>query len=43
MVEHEIHHHAQSYVYLNLLKVKTPPIFGMTSEEIQERSIKIQT
>ncbi|HUI28949.1 MAG TPA: DinB family protein [Candidatus Acidoferrales bacterium] len=40
MVEHEIHHRAQLYIYLNLLKVKTPPIFGLTAEEIQERSVK---
>ena len=40
MVEHEIHHRAQLYIYLNLLHVKTPPLFGLTAEEVQERSIK---
>ena len=40
MVEHEIHHRAELYIYLNLLKVKTPPMFGLTSEEVQEGSIK---
>jgi uncharacterized damage-inducible protein DinB len=34
MVEHEIHHRAQLYIYLNLLDVKTPPIFGLTAEEL---------
>jgi uncharacterized damage-inducible protein DinB len=38
MVEHEIHHRAQLYIYLNMLKIKTPPLFGLTSEEVQERS-----
>ncbi|HEV8274045.1 MAG TPA: DinB family protein [Chitinophagaceae bacterium] len=40
MVEHEIHHRAELYIYANLLKIKTPPMFGLTSEEVQERSIK---
>ena len=38
MVEHEIHHRAELYIYLNLLNVKTPPMFGLTAEEVQERS-----
>ncbi len=41
MVEHEIHHRAQLYIYLNMLDVKTPPMFGLTAEEVQERSIRI--
>jgi len=40
MVEHEIHHRAELYIYVNLLKIKTPPMFGLTSEEVQARSIK---
>ena len=39
MVEHEIHHRGQLYIYLNLLKIKTPPMFGLTSEEVQQRSV----
>jgi uncharacterized damage-inducible protein DinB len=39
MVEHEIHHRAQLYIYLNLLGVKTPPIFGLNAEEVQMNSI----
>jgi uncharacterized damage-inducible protein DinB len=39
LVEHEIHHRGQLYIYLNLLKIKTPPMFGLTAEEVQKRSI----
>jgi uncharacterized damage-inducible protein DinB len=35
MVEHEIHHRGEIYAYLGLLGVKTPPLYGMTSEQLQ--------
>jgi uncharacterized damage-inducible protein DinB len=38
MVEHEIHHRAELYLYLNLLHIKTPPIFGFTAEEVLAKS-----
>ncbi len=38
MVEHEIHHRGQLFVYLGILGVKTKPIYGLTSEEVLERS-----
>lgn len=38
MVEHEIHHRAQIYTYLGMLGIATPPIYGLTSEEVRERS-----
>lgn len=38
MTEHEIHHRAQLYLYLNMLGVATPPMFGLSSEEIIENS-----
>jgi uncharacterized damage-inducible protein DinB len=38
MVEHEVHHRAQMYVYLGMLGIPTPPIYGLTSEEVRERS-----
>ena len=38
MVEHEIHHRAQIYTYLGMLGTTTPPVYGMTSEEVRERS-----
>jgi uncharacterized damage-inducible protein DinB len=40
MIEHEIHHRAQLYLYLNLLGVKTPPMFGLSAEEVQQRYLK---
>ena len=39
MVEHEIHHRGQLYLLLNLLGVPTPPLYGLTSEEVRERSV----
>jgi uncharacterized damage-inducible protein DinB len=38
MVEHEVHHSGQLYLYLGVLGVKTPPIFGLTSEQVREAS-----
>jgi len=39
MVEHEIHHRAQIYLYLSLLGVTTPPLYGLTSEQVRDRSL----
>ncbi|HEY8957742.1 DinB family protein [Chitinophaga sp.] len=39
MVEHEIHHRGELYIYLNLLGIKTPPMYGLTSEEVAENSV----
>ena len=38
MVEHEAHHRGQLYLMLGLLGVATPPIFGLTEEEVRARS-----
>jgi uncharacterized damage-inducible protein DinB len=38
MTEHEVHHRGQIYMYLGILGVSTPPIFGLTSEEVRARS-----
>jgi len=38
MVEHEIHHRGQIYVYLSMLGIHGPPIYGLTSEEVRARS-----
>lgn len=38
MIEHEIHHRGQLYMYLGMLNEETPPIYGLTSEEVAERS-----
>ena len=40
MAEHEIHHRGELYIYLNLLNIKTPPMFGLTAEEVQAASAK---
>jgi uncharacterized damage-inducible protein DinB len=39
MVEHEAHHRGQIYLMLSLLGVPTPPIYGLTSEEVRARSV----
>jgi len=38
MVEHEIHHRGQIYLYLAMLDVPSPPLYGLTSEEVRARS-----
>ena len=35
MIEHEAHHRGQLYFILGLRGVPTPPIYGLTSEEVQ--------
>jgi uncharacterized damage-inducible protein DinB len=40
MVEHEIHHRGQIYLYLSMLGVPTPPLYGLTSEQVRERSLR---
>jgi len=40
MVEHEIHHRGQIYLYLGILNVPTPPLYGLTSEQLSERGTK---
>lgn len=39
MVEHEIHHRGQIYLYLGMLGVPTQPIFGLTSEQVRSASV----
>lgn len=38
LVEHEIHHRGQIYLYLNMLGVKTPPLYGLTAEQVEALS-----
>jgi uncharacterized damage-inducible protein DinB len=38
MCEHEAHHRGQIYLMLSMLEVATPPLYGLTSEEVQARS-----
>ncbi len=42
MVEHEAHHRGQIYLYLSMLEVPTPPLYGLTSEEVLERSERLK-
>lgn len=38
MVEHEIHHRGELYAYLGVLGLEAPPMYGMTSEQVREKS-----
>lgn len=38
MFEHEAHHRGQLYLMLGINGVSTPPLFGLTSEEVLKRS-----
>jgi uncharacterized damage-inducible protein DinB len=35
MLEHEVHHRGQIYAMLGVLGVSTPPLFGLTSEQLR--------
>ena len=41
MTEHEIHHRGQIYLYLGMLGVPTPALYGLTSEEVRARGMEI--
>ena len=38
MAEHEIHHRGQLYMALGILGVATPPLYGLTSEQVRMAS-----
>jgi uncharacterized damage-inducible protein DinB len=38
MTEHEIHHRGQIYLYLAMLGVPTPPLYGLTSEQVRAQA-----
>jgi uncharacterized damage-inducible protein DinB len=38
MPEHEIHHRGQLYMMLGMLDVPTPPLYGLTAEQVQQRA-----
>jgi uncharacterized damage-inducible protein DinB len=40
MLEHEAHHRGQLYMMLGLRGVPTPPIYGLTSEEVRARAVE---
>lgn len=39
MIEHEAHHRGQIYLYLSMLRVPAPPLYGLTSEQVRDRSV----
>ena len=39
MIEHEAHHRGQLYLMLGMHGIETPPIYGLTSEEVHARSL----
>jgi len=42
MVEHEVHHRGEIYVYLALLGVARPPLYGLTEPELKALSVRNQ-
>lgn len=40
MFEHEAHHRGQMYLMLGMRGVKTPPLYGLTEEEVAARSAR---
>jgi len=40
MIEHEAHHRGQIYLMLGARGVATPPIYGLTAEEVQAKSAR---
>lgn len=42
LAEHEVHHRGQVYLMLRMIDVATPPMYGLTSEEVRERSLPLE-
>ena len=40
LAEHEIHHRGQIYLYLSLLGIEVPALYGLTSEQVIDLSVK---
>jgi uncharacterized damage-inducible protein DinB len=41
MLEHEAHHRGQIYLMLSMRGVSTPPLYGLTEEEVRARSVAV--
>ena len=39
MIEHEAHHRGQMYLMLGIRGIATPPLYGLTSEQVRDRSL----
>lgn len=40
MVEHEAHHRGQLYLMLALREIPTPPLYGLTSEQVRDAGLR---
>ena len=40
MIEHEAHHRGQLYLMLRMIGIVTPPVFGLTSEDVRARGYR---
>ncbi len=40
MVEHEAHHRGKIYMMLAVIGVQTPPLYGLTAEQVQASSAR---
>ena len=40
MAEHEIHHRGQIDLMLGRREIPTPPLYGLTEEQVKERSAR---
>jgi uncharacterized damage-inducible protein DinB len=40
MAEHEAHHRGQLYLMASMRGISIPPLYGLTEEQVQERSVK---
>ena len=40
MLEHEAHHRGQLHMMLGMVGASAPPLYGLTSEEVRERSLR---
>jgi uncharacterized damage-inducible protein DinB len=38
MIEHEVHHRGEIYVYLALMGIERPPLYGTTEPELRKLS-----
>ena len=43
MIEHEIHHRGQIYLMLGMIGVHPPQLYGLTEQEVRERSQPLPT
>ncbi len=42
MIEHEVHHRGQIYVYLSMNQIAAPPLYGLTAEDVLAKSVPFE-